>query len=56
MGQTYHSAPSVPYIVLVICCNNLDDIKLIIVVSDVCLIEHAVIVLIHLVEIMQKLF
>lgn len=54
--QTYHSAPSVPWIESVVCFDNLNDIKLIIVMSNVCLIEHAVIVFMHLMETTQEHF
>lgn len=47
-GQTYHPAPSVPGVENFTLFDNLDDIKLIIVLSNVGLIQHTVIVLIHL--------
>lgn len=48
MEETYHPAPSVPRIELVVCLDHLNDIELVVVMSDVCLIEHAVIVFMHL--------
>lgn len=47
---THHSAPSVPGVELVSIFNHLDDIKLVVVLSNVGLVEHAVVVLMHLVE------
>lgn len=46
--KTYHPAPSVPWIEPVVFSDHLNDVELVIVMSDVCLIEHAVIVFMHL--------
>lgn len=46
---TYHPAPSVPRIEPVVDFDHLNDVELVIVLPDVCLIEHAVVVVVHLV-------
>lgn len=46
--KTYHPAPSVPRIEPVVLLDHLNDVELVIVVPDVCLIEHAVVVFVHL--------
>lgn len=45
---TYHPAPSVPRIEPVVIFDHLNDVELVIVLPDVCLIEHAVVVFVHL--------
>lgn len=45
---TYHPAPSVPRIEPVVGFDHLNDVELVVVLPDVCLIEHAVVVFVHL--------
>lgn len=47
---TYHPAPSVPRIEAAVVFDHLNDVELVIVLPDVGLIEHAVVVVVHLVR------